>query len=113
MNHLDVKTHFPSFKSLPMTCRDLGKWSIKFVNFDCPALYSPLSVGGEMPFHDSTHHSIFAPDPVFNHYQKKAEMGVWTWVSIVGGTLLAGFIGIVHQLFDEHLDTRLVSGHWT
>ncbi|KAJ7887043.1 hypothetical protein B0H14DRAFT_3430888 [Mycena olivaceomarginata] len=82
-------------------------------NVDSPVEYSPLSVGGEMPFHDSTHHSTSAPDPVFNHHQKKTEMGVWTWVSIVGGTLLAGIIGVVHHLFDEHLDARLVSGHWT
>ncbi|KAJ7899259.1 hypothetical protein B0H14DRAFT_2674205 [Mycena olivaceomarginata] len=34
-------------------------------------------------------------------------------MSIVGGTLLAGIIGVAHHLFDQHLDARPVSGRWT
>ncbi|KAJ7894517.1 hypothetical protein B0H14DRAFT_2683449 [Mycena olivaceomarginata] len=34
-------------------------------------------------------------------------------MSIIGGTLLAGIIGVAHHLFDQHLDARPVSGRWT
>jgi hypothetical protein len=82
-------------------------------NVDSPVEYSPLSVGGEMPFPDRTHHSSSVPDTVFDHPSKKTRFGAWASVSIVGGTLLAGIIGVAHHLFDQHLDARPVSGHWT
>ncbi|KAF7363133.1 hypothetical protein MVEN_00665800 [Mycena venus] len=82
-------------------------------NVDSPVEYSPLSVGGEMPFPDRTHHSSSVPDAVFDHPRKKTRFGAWASVSIVGGTLLAGIIGVAHHLFDQHLDAHPVSGRWT
>ncbi|KAJ6554177.1 hypothetical protein B0H19DRAFT_1262568 [Mycena capillaripes] len=69
---------------------------------------SPLSVDGDLPS-DSTS----TRDSVFNDASKKTRIGMWVWVSIVGGTLLAGIIGVTHHLLDDHLDARSVSGFWT
>lgn len=38
---------------------------------------------------------------------------MWTPLCIVGGALLAGIIGVLHYIFDSHLNNQSVSGYWT
>ncbi|KAJ6464030.1 hypothetical protein C8R45DRAFT_1220122 [Mycena sanguinolenta] len=40
-------------------------------------------------------------------------IGVWVPLAIVGGTLLAAVVAILHHLFDTHFDGRGMSGTWT
>ncbi|KAJ6507574.1 hypothetical protein DFH09DRAFT_1374954 [Mycena vulgaris] len=43
----------------------------------------------------------------------RPSIGVWKPLCIVGATLVAGLIGVLHYLFDSHLNNRSVSGSWT
>jgi hypothetical protein len=40
-------------------------------------------------------------------------IGFWTPFCIVGGILAAALIGVLHYVFDSHLNNRSVSGFWT
>ncbi|KAF7333322.1 hypothetical protein MVEN_02347200 [Mycena venus] len=40
-------------------------------------------------------------------------IGVWTPLCIVGGTLLAGIVALLHYIFDSHLNKHSVFGYWT
>ncbi|KAJ7241687.1 hypothetical protein B0H12DRAFT_1236931 [Mycena haematopus] len=39
-------------------------------------------------------------------------IGVWVPLAIVGGTLLAAVVAILHHVFDAHLNGRVTSGTW-
>ncbi|KAJ6511710.1 hypothetical protein DFH09DRAFT_1374384 [Mycena vulgaris] len=40
-------------------------------------------------------------------------IGLWTPLCIIGGTLVAAILAILHYLFDSHLNNHPVSGYWT
>ncbi|KAK7038377.1 hypothetical protein R3P38DRAFT_2516229 [Favolaschia claudopus] len=78
-----------------------------------PVQYSPVAIGDGMSSPSRFHPRASASAPAFDQSKKRMSVGLWVAsVSIVGGTILAGFIAVGHHLFDQHIDRRLVSGEW-
>ncbi|KAJ7450188.1 hypothetical protein FB451DRAFT_1566686 [Mycena latifolia] len=73
---------------------------------------TPSHYGGLSPLlakHETSqeHLQLMAPTSM------RRGIGIWTPLCIVGGTLAVAVLGILHYMFDAHLDNRSVSGSWT
>ncbi|KAJ6578168.1 hypothetical protein B0H19DRAFT_1371122 [Mycena capillaripes] len=51
--------------------------------------------------------------PPVDHISTPRGIGFWTPLCIVGGTLAAALVAILHYVFDSHLNNHSVSGYWT